>query len=274
MSVAALVTGSAPSHVVRSFLNDDCPFLAAAVAYQIFFSLIPLLALVLGVLGFVLGNESGSRELARVMRGIYPSATNEELRIVHQIVAGRAVSLGLGLIGTVLGASAIFGSLDSAVAAVLGRGGAPSLARRYLKALGFVAAVMVIAFASLAASYGAAAAGRLLRSAGVAPSGRTAFAVLGIALGIAAGYLLFLLIYRTVPRSPVPPALARRGALVSAVLWEAAKLGFGAFTAAVGAFTAYGPLAFAAGLLTWIYLTAVIILIGAEVMKIGRVERG
>jgi uncharacterized BrkB/YihY/UPF0761 family membrane protein len=51
------------------------------------------------------------------------------------------------------------------------------------------------------------------------------------------------------------------------VLWEVAKLAFGYFTRALGIFAAYGPLAFAAGLLTWIYLTAAIILIGAEVMK-------
>ena len=42
---------------------------------------------------------------------------------------------------------------------------------------------------------------------------------------------------------------------------------FASLQRALGTFAAYGPLAFAAGLLTWIYLTAVIILMGAEVMK-------
>ncbi|MDE3112640.1 MAG: YihY/virulence factor BrkB family protein [Chloroflexota bacterium] len=274
MLFTAGVAGSAPSRVVRSFLADDCAFLAGALAYQFFFALVPLLALVLGLLGFLYGDETSARQLARLLRGVYPSATNEELRIVHQIVGGRAVSLGIGLVGTVFGATAIFGSLDSAFAAVLGRHGARSLARRYVRSLGFVVAVLVIALASLAASYGAAAAAGLVRAAGVGADGRTVFGALGVVLGVAAGYVLFLLIYRTVPRTPLPRRLTRRAALVSAVLWEAAKLAFGVFTRAVGAFTAYGPLAFAFGLLTWIYLTAVIILIGAEVMKIGRVERG
>ena len=43
---------------------------------------------------------------------------------------------------------------------------------------------------------------------------------------------------------------------------------FGFFTRALGIFAAYGPIAFAAGLLTWVYLTAVIILLGAELIKV------
>ena len=54
------------------------------------------------------------------------------------------------------------------------------------------------------------------------------------------------------------------------MLWEVAKVAFTFFTRALGTFTAYGPLAFAAGLLTWVYLTAVIILVGAEVLKARR----
>jgi uncharacterized BrkB/YihY/UPF0761 family membrane protein len=51
------------------------------------------------------------------------------------------------------------------------------------------------------------------------------------------------------------------------VLWEVAKVAFGFLTRGLGIFEVYGALAFAAGLLTWIYVTAAIILIGAEVVK-------
>ena len=87
-------------------------------------------------------------------------------------------------------------------------------------------------------------------------------------LGLGAGWLFFYFIYRYVPRVRVPVRTARTAALVSAVLWEVAKVAFAFFTRAVGIFSAYGPIAFAAGLLTWVYLTAVIILVGAEILKI------
>lgn len=274
MVSAATLARSLPARLVRSFVADDCPFLAGALAYQFFFALVPLLALVVGVLGFLYGDEDSSRQLARLLREVYPSATNEEVRIVREIVAGRAVSLGIGLAGTLLGATAIFGSLDSAFATILGRDKARSFARGYASALTFIGAVLLVAVLSIAVSYGAAAAQDVLRSQGLAQPARTAIGVLGAVLGAGAGFVLFLLIFSIVPRTRVPARTARRAALVSAVLWEAAKLAFGAFTNAIGAFTAYGPLALAAGLLTWIYLTAVIILVGAEVMKIGRAGRG
>ena len=53
------------------------------------------------------------------------------------------------------------------------------------------------------------------------------------------------------------------------MLWEVAKIAFGVYTRGLGAFHVYGALAFAAGLLTWVYVTAIIILIGAEVIKDG-----
>jgi membrane protein len=256
--------------VGRSFLDDDAPFLAGALAYQIFFALIPLLALVVGVLGFVFGDEASTRQVAQLIREIYPSATQQELRIVRELIQGRALSLGIGLVGTLLGASAIYGTLDSALAAVLGRDRRRTLVRSYASALVFVGAILLIAVISFALSYSAAAAQDLLRSLGLGPAGRAAIGLLGPLLGVVGGYVLFLVIYMTVPRTRVPLRSARLAALVSAVLWEIAKLAFGVFTRVVGAFTAYGPLAFAAGLLTWIYLTGAIILIGAEVVKAKR----
>src|SRR2546429_120986 len=61
--------------VATSFAADECPFLAGAVAYQLFFALIPLLALVVGILGFVYGSERAQQELVQLIRDIYPSAT-------------------------------------------------------------------------------------------------------------------------------------------------------------------------------------------------------
>ena len=259
--------------MARAFLDDEGPFLSGALAYQIFFALVPLLALIVGVLGFVFGDESSSRRLAQLIREVYPSATQQELRIVRDLIEGRALSLGLGLVGTVFGATAIYSSLDFALAAILGRSNKRTFVRGYLTALAFVGAILLIGVVSFALSYGAQATQDLLREQGLGREARTAIGILGPLVGIVGGYVFFLVVYMSVPRTRVPLRAARTAALVSAVLWEVAKLAFGLFTRGVGAFTAYGPLAFAAGLLTWIYVTGAIILIGAEVMKTMR-ERG
>ncbi len=255
--------------VATSFLDDECPFLAGAVAYQLFFALIPLLALVVGILGFVYGSERAQQELVQLIRDVYPSATAQETRIARQLVDGRALSLGVGIVGTILATGVIHGSLDKALAAVLGVGGKRGLVRSQVEAFAFVAGIAALAVLSFALSYGALAAEGALKSA-LGPWLRVLTNVLSPLVGLAAGYVLFFSIYRFVPRSRVRTRTARVAALVSAVLWEVAKIAFGFFTRGLGIFSAYGPIAFAAGLLTWIYVTAAIILLGAEVIKLKR----
>jgi membrane protein len=253
--------------VIVSFADDDCPFLAGAVAYQIFFALIPLLALLVGVLAFVYGPDRAERDLVQILRDVYPSATSQETRIAHDLVQGRGLSLSIGVIGTLFSTMAIHGSLDRALAAVLGREGRRSFVRGHLEAAGFVAVLAVLALVSFGLSFGTAAVSDALAGAGFGGVVSVVLQLLSPLAGLAVGFVFFFIVYRTVPRHRPPRRVAAQGALVSALLWEVAKLAFGYFTRALALFAAYGPLAFAAGLLTWIYVTAVIILFGAEVMK-------
>jgi membrane protein len=250
-----------------SFADDDCPFLAGAVAYQIFFALIPLLALLVGVLAFVYGPDRAERDLIEILRDVYPSATSQETRIAHELVQGRALSLSIGVIGTLFSTMAIHGALDRAFALVLGPEGRRSFVRGHLEAAGFVAVLSTVALVSFGLSFGTAAASDALVAAGLGGVVSLVLQVLSPLAGLAIGFAFFYIVYRVVPRRRRSQRAAAEGALVSAVLWEVAKLAFGYFTRALALFAAYGPLAFAAGLLTWIYVTALIILFGAEVMK-------
>ncbi len=251
--------------MVSAFVADDGPFLAGAVAYQIFFALVPVLALLIGLLGFVYGTARAEAELTEIVRGLYPAATGQETRIIHQLVEGRALSLGIGLVGTLLSVTAILGSIDTAISHVLGREGKRAFVRDQLYGLAFIGLLVLLAVGSFALSYGvqvaAGAIGGELRAV------RIAVQVISPLVGLGVGYLFFYLVFRLAPRRAVARPDARRAALVSAVLWEVAKVAFGLLTKGLGIFAAYGALAFAAGLLTWTYLTAVIILIGAEVVK-------
>jgi membrane protein len=175
--------------------------------------------------------------------------------------------LSIGVIGTIFSTMAIHGSLDRALAMVLGREGRRSFVRGHLEAAGFVAALAVLALVSFGLSFGTAAVSDALVGAGFGGIVWVGVRLLSPLAGLAIGFVFFYVVYRVVPRHRPSRRAAVEGALVSAVLWEIAKLAFGYFTRALALFAAYGPLAFAAGLLTWIYVTAVIILFGAEVMK-------
>jgi membrane protein len=229
--------------------------------------LIPLLALIVGVLAFVFGPDRAQRDLVQILREVYPSATAQETRIARELVQGRALSLSLGVVGTVFSTMAIHGSLERALAVVLGREGRRTFIRGNVEAAAFVVALAGVAILSFGLSFGVAALSGALVQAGFGGLVWVSVRFLSPLAGLAVGFLFFFLIYRAVPRRRPPPRVAARAALISAVLWEVAKLAFGYFTRGLALFAAYGPLAFAAGLLTWIYVTALIILFGAEVIK-------
>lgn len=241
--------------------------MAGAIAYQLFFSLVPLLALVIGALGFVYGAERATTEGVALIHEVYPGALEAETRIVEQLVEGRGLSLSLGLLGTLLSATAIHGSMDSAVAAVLGREGRRQLVRSKVDAMLFIAAIAALAALSFAASYGTQAAGDLLSGIGLERGVQLVLQITSPILGLLPGVGLFYLAYRMVPRRHVGHAPALRAAVLAAVLWEVAKFAFAMLTRALGTFAVYGALAFAAGLLTWIYVSAAILLLGAEFIK-------
>ena len=200
------------------------------------------------------------------MRTVLPAATGQETRLVGQLVQGRGLSLSLGLIGTLLTVTAILGSIDIAISHILGREGKRAFIHERLNSTAFLMVMFVLAIASFAVSFGVQAAAEALAASGLRGV-RFVFEVLSPLVGLAFGFWFFYLVFRFAPRRRVPRGKARQAALVSAVLWEIAKVAFGFLTRGLGIFQAYGALAFAAGLLTWIYVTAVIILIGAEVMK-------
>jgi uncharacterized BrkB/YihY/UPF0761 family membrane protein len=173
---------------------------------------------------------------------------------VNQRVEGRGVSLSVGVIGTVLATGAIHGSIDKAIAVILGVGRKRGFVRGNVEAFAFAGILVILAIVSLAVSFTAGP-----------------FAAL---LGLAVGYVPFFVIYRFIPRVRVGGRTLRVAALVSAVLWEVAKIAFGFVTRSLGIFSVYGPIAFGAAMLTWIYVTAAIILVGAEVIKVKRAAHG
>ena len=250
---------------MRTFGEDECGFLAGAVAYQLFFALLPLLFLLVGVLGFFLTEEQVRGEVTRFVRDILPLAG--ERRVIDELAAGRTLSLGIGLIGTLWSVTAIHDALGRALGVVFGCEPARPFVRDKFAAVGFAALLLLLGLLSFAFSFVVQALSDLLVTAGLGEAQRVALGLASPTFGLLAGIALFALIYRAVPRRRLRQTNILLGAVVAAVLWEVAKSAFALYARNLGVFRAYGALALAAGLLTWIYLSAIILLFGAEIIK-------
>jgi membrane protein len=87
-----------------------------------------------------------------------------------------------------------------------------------------------------------------------------------IVFPIVLGFVLFFLIYRIIPYRKVSIKAALIGALCSSVMWEAAKLLFDIYIKNYAHYQKiYGSFGTVVVMFFWIYYSAFIILIGAEI---------
>jgi membrane protein len=87
-------------------------------------------------------------------------------------------------------------------------------------------------------------------------------------LPLAATTLAFVLFFKLIPYRPVPMRHALIGGVVASVLFEVAKHAFALFVTRFPSQEAiYGAFAIAPIFLTWIYLSWVIVLLGAEITQ-------
>jgi membrane protein len=89
---------------------------------------------------------------------------------------------------------------------------------------------------------------------------QTIFVLVSLALTIS----LFTVLYKILPNTSVPLAEALWGAVLAGVLFEGAKFGFAAVLPYFSYELLYGSIGAAVALLSWVYLSSVIMLFGAQ----------
>src|SRR5438270_3640705 len=98
----------------------------------------------------------------------------------------------------------------------------------------------------------------------ITPFSDFAWQMVFILVSLAVTVTLFTLLYKALPNTHVPLAEALPGAVLAGVLWEAAKFGFAFLLPYFHYDLLYGSIGAAVALLTWVYLSSVIMLFGAQ----------
>ena len=247
---------------------DNVGLVAAGVAFYGFLALIPLLGLIVMVYGLAAEPQTVVSNM-RALTDILPN--NVALFIGEQLLSavetaketkgwGILVALAFAFYGGSNGAGAIITALNIAYQEKEKR----SLTRFYLIALVMTLLAVVFAMLSLAATAAIAYLEELLpeaSSATVAASKALAYlALLFVAAGIAAT------LYRYAPsREDARWEWITPGSMFTAVTWLLLTLGFGYYVTNLANYNAtYGSLGAVIALLTWMYLSAYVFVIGAE----------
>jgi membrane protein len=253
-----------------AFSRDDGPTMAASIAYYALFSLFPLLLLLIAVGGMILAPPDAQQLALDLAAGYLPAATDLIRSNVDQVVRARSTIGALALVGLFWSASGVFGAIYRAVNRAWGHDTQRSFWKRKLSALlttfsiGGLFVIMTVYSAMIS----------FIRGWRVPVFGWQPFADPGIGrlvgwisalVPLLASIALFTLIYRTMPRASVTWRDVWPGGLAAGLVWETAKQLFTWYLANFARYSlVYGSLGAIIAFLFWSYLSAVILLLGAE----------
>jgi YihY family inner membrane protein len=246
-----------PYAVVKKFGDDQAGNLAALISYYGFFSLFPLMLVLVTVLGMVLERNTEFREaIQRSALANFPVIGEEISRNVRTL-EGNGLTLAIGIAIALWAGIGVVKAMQTAMNTIwnVKYRHRPNLAKTLLRAVVMLAVLGIITVASAAAgSVGAGNDDPLLSA-------------LWILVSLALNLVLFLLAFRILTTADVSWGDVFPGALIAAIAWTGlhALGGYLVRHQLEGASQTYGTFATVIGLLAWMYLGAQVTLLAAEV---------
>lgn len=234
---------------------------AASLTYTTLLSLVPLMTVVLAVISaFPMGSEMNERIQSFLFENFVPTSSEVLQRYLNEFSAKAGRMSGVSFAFLVLVALMLVGSIDQALNAVWE-------VRRKRRALNkFLVYWAILTLGPLLIGIGMLLTSYLIALPMVsdAAHGGSGQRLLGL-LPVVISTMAFGLLYSIVPNRRVPLRQAFLGGFFAAVLFELAKRGFAYYITHFPTYEAiYGALATVPIFLVWVYLSWVIVLLGAE----------
>jgi len=254
----------------HEYNKDDVGLLAAGVSLFAFFSLFPALLLAVTLAGLYMEPADATTFIYTTVAQYAPGSTELLQEALHDAISNRENAGWLALIGLVtlaFSASSAFETLDKAINRAWNSEKAPSFIVGRLVSFVMMAVVAVLLLLSVLASTLMTAARAATTTAfGEVPGSAIFWWLVNVALSLALIFVIFVLIYRFLPRFEVVLKDVWLGALLAAIAWVILKEFFALYlgSSLVNYSATYGNIGTVIILLTWIYLSALIILTGAE----------
>ena len=272
---------------IVAWFSHDAASMGASLSFYTLFSIAPVLLIATWIAGMVLDKDVVHRQIVAQMRNLIGDAG---AGAVSALLAGSTTHLGSGIFASVVGivsllagATSVFAELQHALDRVWGSAASSEASRsdssgvwRYLRtrllSFGLILGVGFLLLVSLVLSAALAAIAAWFETLVVQWQGILWAADTVMGLGIAT--LLFAMIFKFLPRTPVAWGDVWIGALVTAALFSVGKALIGVYLSKSVFMSGYGVAGSFLILLLWIYYSAQIFLLGAEFTRAFAYEQG
>ena len=252
----------------NDFLGKNCPFIAGTIAFYTLFSLFPLILGIVSVLSFLGPTaKQDQTELATKIAEVLPVSSDYIGQQVQAVVNTRAITGIASFLALLWASSAAFGAIRKGINAAWG----VKKTRPYLKErLIDITLVLGAGVVLVAVLFSTAALGVLREVAQVLDPesevlSQFVWELLRDLVTPTLSFVTFVILYRFLPNTEVRLRDALPGALLASMAFSAANWVFVWYltTFPHSYNVLYGSVGGILALLTWVYLSAIIVLLGA-----------
>jgi membrane protein len=260
--------------LANAWTEDEIARKAAALAYYTVFSIAPLLVIVIAVVGLFVDSGAAANAIvsetrslvgeegAGLLEGLLSSMHEDKKAGIAAIVA---------FIVALVGATTVFAELKDSLDQIWGvQAKAPTglwgLLRSRLLSFGLVLVLAFLLLVSLAVNAALAVlSGDLARWFGI--EGAVAVGVLGFVVAMLVVTGMFAAIYKLLPEVELAWKEVVGAALLTAVLFSIGRFAIGLYLGNSAPASSFGAAGSLAVLLLWVYYSAIIFFLGAEVTR-------
>lgn len=265
---------------VSQFGDDDGSHLAAGVAYYAVLSIFPLLVGIMAIASYFIDPDTVQSLIIEQIQAGAPGSSEFLMERITNIQRVRG-TLGLfGIVGLIWTASAMFGAISRSVNRAWDIHHAPPFylekAKHIAMALG-TSLLLVVSFilttSRVFISHAREIIGDFLP---ILFLPQYVYLILTSLISALIAFVVFLVIYKFIPHTDTRWRDIWLGALVAALLFEIGRNTFIFYLSNFGNYAeVYGSLASVVVLLIWIFISAVILIMGAEfASEFARMKRG
>lgn len=246
--------------VIKDLGENDAGDMAGSIAYYAILSIFPLLLGVIALLSLFLPSQAVQDQIFQFVSQYLPGSNQLIERNINSIIELRG-TLGLfGIIGLFWTGSAIFGAIGRVINKAWDIHTYRPFYIRKLRDIAVAIGTSIIFFLSM---------GLTVFSSIIPVANLPILASLAIVISRLAGFILIfamvLIMYRFMPNAKISWRNVWPAAMLAAVLFEIARSTFSVYLTNFASYDViYGSIAVVIILLFWIYISAFIIILGAE----------
>lgn len=258
---------------VGDFVQDDAMTLAGALSFYTALSLSPLLVLVLAVAGFLWQEGDVRNELVRQVQKLIGQAGADAVAMIMKeadLEHAHGIAAVVGIVTLLFGATSVFAQLQYSLNRIWKVEAKPGediadFVRKRLLSLGMILAIAFLLVVSLVLSTTLSflTGGDRVQ----VPGGHATWVVLNQVVSLVVYTGIFTLIHHSLPDVKMPWRDAAFGGVITAVMFAVGKELLSLYLGRSSVSSAYGAAGSFFVVLLWVYYSAIILFLGAELTR-------